>query len=61
MNTAKNVMKKSTQKGFDMKKVFRALRNIFALLIGADCDWKREAVDNGLCDFSGEGRDKNGR
>jgi hypothetical protein len=44
-----------------MKKVFRTLSNIFALLIGADCDWRREAVEEGLCDFSGQGRDKNGK
>lgn len=44
-----------------MKKVLKAIYEFFALLIGADCDTRREAVDEGLCDFSGQGRDKYGR
>ena len=44
-----------------MKKFFKALFNIFALLLGADCEWRREAVENGWCDFSGQGRDKYGK
>lgn len=44
-----------------MKKVFRVLFNILASLMGANCDWQRDAVDNGICDYSGQGRDKYGK
>lgn len=49
------------KKGKSMKKFFKALANIFALLIGADCEWRREAIDNGIIDHSGQGRDKYGK
>lgn len=32
-----------------IKRIFRRLR-----------DWKRKAVDAGICDFSGQGRDRYG-
>lgn len=44
-----------------MKKVLKAIFEFFALLIGADCDSRRQAVDDGICDFSGQGRDEYGR
>lgn len=44
-----------------MKKIFRFLFNLIATLVGADCDWRREAVDEGICDFSGQGKDCYGR
>lgn len=47
-----------------MKKLVKILKTIVnwvALLVGADCDLRREAVDAGLCDFSGQGRDKYGK
>ena len=44
-----------------MKKFFKFLFNLIASIVGADCDWRRESVDLGLCDYSGQGRDKYGR
>jgi hypothetical protein len=38
-----------------MKKFFAFIKSLF------DGTAKREAVDLGLCDFSGEGRDKYGK
>lgn len=44
-----------------MKKIFSFLFNLIATLVGADCDWRRESVSEGLCDFSGQGKDSYGR
>lgn len=44
-----------------MKKVFNILFNLIATLVGADCDWRREDVEAGIVDFSGQGRDKYGK
>lgn len=44
-----------------MKRIFKAIIEVFALLVGADCDTRRQAVDDGLCDLSGQGRDKYGK
>ena len=44
-----------------MKKFFKFLFNLIASLVGADCDWRREVVDGGACDFSGQGKDSYGR
>ena len=44
-----------------MKKVFKFLFNLIATLVGADCDWRRESVEEGLCDYSGQGRDEYGK
>lgn len=49
------------EKGFDMKKALKAIFEFFALLIGADCEARRKAADDGICDFGGQGRDKYGR
>lgn len=43
-----------------MKKVFKKIYEVIALLLGADCATRREAVDNGICDFGGQGRDNYG-
>lgn len=40
-----------------IKKIFAAIRYIFNRLEAA----KRKAVDDGICDFSGQGRDRYGR
>ena len=37
-------------------KVLKAILNVLALLIGAGCEWKREAISAGICDYSGQGR-----
>lgn len=44
-----------------MKKVLKAIFEFIALLIGADCDTRRQAVDDGICDFSGQGKDRYGK
>ena len=47
-----------------MKKlvdIMKAIGNWFALLVGADCNLRKEAVDEGLCDFGGQGKDKYGK
>lgn len=44
-----------------MKKFLKAIFEIIALLVGADCDTRRESVAAGICDFSGQGRDQNGK
>jgi hypothetical protein len=44
-----------------MKKFFKIIWNLFASFLGMDCEWRREAIDAGVLDLSGQGRDKNGR
>lgn len=44
-----------------MRRFIRAITNFFALLLGGDCKARQNAVDLGLCDFSGQGRDKYGK
>lgn len=47
-----------------MKKLLAAVKaffNVFAFMLGADCEIRRNAADDGICDFSGQGRDKYGR
>lgn len=44
-----------------MKKVFKKIIDTVAFLFGIRSDIRDNAVDNGLCDFSGQGRDKYGR
>ena len=43
------------------REFFTALFEFFAAIVGADSDGRRQAVDDGICDFSGQGRDKYGR
>lgn len=42
-------------------KLVKAFFEIVALLLGVDNQHRREAVDAGICDFSGQGRDRYGR
>lgn len=42
-----------------MKKAFKKV--IYILSLKWIEDWRREAVDAGICDYSGQGRDKYGR
>lgn len=44
-----------------MKKAIKKIFDVIAFLLGADSECRRKAVDDGLCDFSGQGRDKNGK
>lgn len=44
-----------------MKKFLNFLFNLFASLVGADCDWRRDAVDGGALDLGGQGKDRYGR
>lgn len=50
-----------TQKGFDMKKALKSFFDLILLVLGLDCEARREAVDNNYCDFSGQGKNKYGR
>ena len=43
-----------------MKKFLRGVFEFFAFILGFDCQTRRDAVDAGICDFSGQGRDKYG-
>lgn len=43
------------------KKILNAITNAALLLLGFDCKARREAVDAGLLDLSGQGRDKYGK
>lgn len=44
-----------------MKRIFKAIIGAFLLLMGVDCKLRREAVDEGICDFSGQGKDRYGK
>ena len=39
----------------------KKLLDVLMFILGLDCDMRREAVDEGLCDFSGQGRNKYGK
>lgn len=49
------------KKGFDMKKAVRKIIDVLAFLFGIRGKIRDDAVDKGLCDFSGQGKDKYGR
>ena len=49
------------KKGFDMKKAVKKIIDVFVFLFGIGGKIRDDAVDNGLCDFSGQGRDEYGR
>lgn len=49
------------KKGFDMKKAVRKIIDVFVFLFGIRSKTRDNAVDEGLCDFSGQGKDKYGR
>ena len=44
-----------------MKKCFTAVINAIFFILGLDGHTRRKAVDDGLCDFSGQGRDRYGK
>lgn len=43
-----------------MKKVLRAIKEAVLFALGYDCKTRRDAVDAGICDYSGQGRGKYG-
>lgn len=45
---------------FNIKRFGTKLGQMVAFILGSDCEIRREAVDAGLCDYSGQGRDKYG-
>lgn len=44
-----------------MKKVVRKILDLILFVFGYDCDTRRKSVDDGLCDFSGQGKDRYGK
>lgn len=44
-----------------MKKIIKSIINFFALLMGVNNEATRQAVDAGILDLSGQGRDKYGK
>lgn len=44
-----------------MKKFFKVVFEFLAAIVGADSNGRRQAVCDGICDFSGQGRDEYGR
>lgn len=44
-----------------MKKAVKKIFDVIAFLFGIGGNIRDNAVDEGLCDFSGQGRDKYGR
>lgn len=42
-------------------KILKNILNWFMLLVGAKSELTDKAVDAGICDFSGQGRDKFGK
>ena len=44
-----------------MKKAVKKIFDVLAFLFGIGGKIRDNAVDDGLCDFSGQGRDKYGR
>lgn len=49
------------KKGFDMKKAFKKILDLILFVFGLDSDTRRKSVDDDLCDFSGQGKNKYGR
>ena len=42
-------------------KILKNILNWFMLLVGAKSELTNEAVNDGICDFGGQGRDKYGK
>lgn len=42
-------------------KLIRSMLDFILFILGFDCKTRRDAVDEGLCDFGGQGRDKYGK
>lgn len=49
------------KKGFDMKKAVKKIIDVLVFLFGIGGKIREDAVDEGLCDHSGQGRDEYGR
>lgn len=49
------------KKGIDMKKAVKKIIDALVFLFGIGGKIREDAVDEGLCDHSGQGRDKYGR
>ena len=43
------------------KKIALSVVGIILLILGLDCEARRDAVNNGVCYFGGQGRDRYGR
>ena len=44
-----------------MKRTLKRIWGVILLLFLHSGPYAKEAVENGLCDFGGQGKDKNGR
>ena len=44
-----------------MKKAVRKIFDLLLLVLGLDSECRRKAVDDELCDFSGQGKDRYGK
>lgn len=44
-----------------MKKIFKKILDLILFVFGLDSDTRRESVDDNLCDFSGQGKDRYGK
>lgn len=44
-----------------MKTALKKIFDLLAFLLGIRSDARDQAVDDGICDYSGQGRDKYGR
>ena len=53
--------KHTLRKDMGMKKFLKGVVEFLALVLGCDCKSRRDAVDAGICDFSGQGRNKYGK
>ena len=53
--------KNALRKDMGMKKFLKGVVEFLALVLGCDCKSRRDAVDAGICDFSGQGRNKYGK
>lgn len=51
----------STKKGNTMKKAIKKLLDVIAFALGFGGEIRRQTVDDGICDFGGQGRDEYGR
>jgi hypothetical protein len=53
-------LKPRRKKRFDMKKMIKKILDMFVFLFGVGGDIFENAVAVGLCDYSGQGRNKYG-
>lgn len=44
-----------------MKKILKKVLDWLVFLFSGNGEIRKQAVDNGICDFGGQGRDKYGR